>query len=401
MKRYPLEISDEYIAALSERLGFDLRPQSLVTRIGKAYIAENAEIVSRISKGLTTNRTEFLASGYLKDEKIRRAYTLYYMTTNLLKVVAPLRELSLSNFFERNSPINILDLGTGTGAAVWGTLNYLHESVKNRATKIMLTDSHQENLREAEIFSGHFLKQYPSVDATLAYDKYDLRKPQIVSEKIKNSAPYHLLTMMNVLNELDENNDTILFESLMSLLDEHGSLLMIEPATRDQSRRLLRFRDLAVYHSATIYSPCTRQANCPALVKEDDWCHTENHWLRPPFIKAIDDIVGTLRLSLKYTYLIIRKDGVTLGDIISQKALKRAVSERFDEKGRVRSILCGESGRYEHIINKRDLSKSNQDFSEIQRYDLVESIGEEAREHDVRLPKESGFNIVLPILGAR
>ena len=193
----------------------------------------------------------------------------------------------------------------------------------------------------------------------------------------------------------------MLLDSLMSLLDEHGALVMIEPATRDQSRRLLRFRDMAVKKNTTVYSPCTRQENCPALIKEDDWCHSENAWVRPPFIKAIDDIAGTLRLSLKYSYLILRKDGVTLGNALSKKPLYRAVSERFDEKGRVRSILCGENGRYEHVINKRDLSDSNKDFPEIQRYDLASLLGEEAREHDIRLPKEAEFQIVLPILGAR
>jgi len=400
MKRYPLEIPDEYTTALSERLAFDLRPQSLVTRIGKAYIAENAEIVSRISEGLTKNRGEFIASSYLKDEKIRRAYSLYYTTTNFLKVIVPLRELSALNFFDPNSTVNILDLGTGTGAAVWGALSYL-DSIGATNSKIMLTDTHQENLREAEIFSHHFLKQFSTIKTGLAYDKFDLRKPHEISEKIKNAGPYHLLTMMNVLNELDESKDELLLNSLMSLLDDDGAILMIEPATRDQSRRLLRFRDMAVKNKATVYSPCTRQSNCPALTKEDDWCHTENAWVRPPFIKAIDDITGTLRLSLKYSYLILRKDGITLRSALSQKPLYRAVSERFDEKGRGRAILCGENGRYEHIINKRDLSDSNKDFGEIQRYDVASLLGEEAREHDIRLPKEAEFKIVLPILGAR
>src|SRR5579872_801565 len=171
--------------------------------------------------------------------------------------------------------------------------------------------------------------------------------------------------MMNVLHELAEEKDSMLLESILSLLDQHGAIIMIEPATRDQSRRLLRFRDMAARLGSTIYSPCTSQADCPALTNENDWCHSEAKWERPDFIKAIDDISGTLRLSLKYTYLILRKDKLTLAKSLNEQNLYRVVSEQFDEKGRVGAILCGENGRREYILNKRDISESNIDFTEI------------------------------------
>ena len=402
MIRDVLLIPDEYTSALEQRLGFDLRPASLATRIGKAYIAQKGEIVSQINEGLTKQRPEFLASDYLRSREIREAYMLYYMTTNILKIIPPLRELSYSGIFKQASPLRILDLGTGTGAAIWGLLSYFLDEKKNIPLEITLTDSLEENLSETEKFSTFFISRIGHIVPILSFQKFDLRKPKEIPEKIKSSEPFHLITMMNVLNELDEANDSFLLESLMSLLDEQGTVIMIEPATRTQSRRLLRFRDLAIQKGANVYSPCTRQAGCPALKKEDDWCHTEMKWKRPPFIKAIDDIVGTLRLSLKSTYMILRKDGLTISNAVdTEKNLYRVVSERFDEKGRVRSFFCGENGRYEHVINKRDLSEFNGDFTEIERYDLISLIGEEVREHDIRLPKEARLSIVLPNSGAR
>lgn len=402
MIRDALQIRDEYTSALEQRLGFDLHPANLATRNGKAYIAKKAEIVSQINEGLTKKRADFFASEYLRNKEIREGYLLYYMTTNLLKIIPPLRELAQSKFLEQTTALRILDLGTGTGAAVWGLLSYLQEEKKNIPVEITLTDSLEENLSEAEKFSKFFISSIGHIGPLPSFQKFDLRNPKQLPEKIKGSAPFHLITMMNVLNELDESNDMMLFEMIMSLLDEHGAVIMIEPATRTESRRLLRFRDLAVRNGATIYTPCTRQEGCPALIKEDDWCHTEMKWERPPFIKAIDDIAGTLRLSLKSTYMILRKDGVTLSNALaSMDKLYRIVSERFDEKGRVRSVLCGENGRYEHVMNKRDLSESNGDFQNLERYDLVKLSGSEVREHDIRLPKEAQFSIVLPNLGAR
>jgi len=406
MKRIPLQISDEYIAALSQRLGFDLSPQNLVTRNGNAYIAEKAALVSQISEGLTKSRNSFLASEYLKDKKIREAYLLYYMTTNMLKVIQPLRELALFDFFERES-LKVLDLGTGTGAAVWGLLSYLREVRKSTLLDITLSDSLDKNLGEAQNFSKFLISPISHlghiglIRPILSFQKFDLQKLNEISSKIKKGAPYQLITMMNVLNELDEGNDRALLEMLTSLLDEHGAIIMIEPATRLESRRLLRFRDIATANGTTVFSPCTRQVGCPALTQEDNWCHNELDWERPAFIKAIDDITGNLRLSLKSTFIILRKDGVTLSDSLKEKNLYRVVSKRFDEKGRIRAFLCGENGRREYVLNKRDLTYSNKDFKDVERYDVVKVAGEEIREHDNRITELSPISIVLPNLGAR
>ncbi|MDP4220785.1 MAG: small ribosomal subunit Rsm22 family protein [Bacteroidota bacterium] len=399
MQRNALDIPDEYIAALSERLSFDLTSKNLITRSGKAYITKQAGIVSAISKGLTQTRSDFLASEYLKNREIREAYALYYMTTNLLKVFQPMRELALSGFFDRSS-LRILDLGCGTGSATWGTELFLRSKNKDIDAYFTLTDSLDENLAEAKTFSNYFLRHLSGTGSHLEFEQYDLRlsseKPPVLTRQ-----PYDLVIMMNVLNELDEKDDTVLLNSLTSLLDTHGAIVIIEPATREQSRRLLRLRDLAVRSGATMYSPCSRQEGCPALVDPDDWCHTDVPWVRPPFIEAIDNIAGTLRLSLKYSYIVISKDGVTLSKSIGMNHLYRVVSERFNEKGRIRAILCGENGRCEHIINKRDRSEANADFASIERYDVVKLDGAVLREHDAILSKDSDFSIVLPVLGAR
>ncbi|MEP7235046.1 MAG: small ribosomal subunit Rsm22 family protein [Ignavibacteriota bacterium] len=400
MTRKVLYLPDEYTAALCERFEFDLRPQNLATRAGKAFISEVAQMISQINEGLTTGREEFLASGYLQQKKIRDAYSLYYMTTNLLKVIPPLNEISFSPSENIASEYRILDLGTGTGAASWGSLSYLNNSLHDQIIDVVLSDSLTENLREAEHFGKYFIKKLQA-RSQLYFEQFDLRDPKNIPALIRTKAPYKLIMMMNVLNELPEKNDTVLLEILLTLLDTHGSVLIIEPATRVESRRLLGFRDLAVNLGATIYSPCTRQESCPALSEEGDWCHNNIPWERPHFIMSIDEIVGTLRLSLKSSYVVLRKDSQTLGANLGEKNLQRVVSERFDEKGRIRSILCGKDGRYEHVINKRDITAQTSDFKEIERYDLIRIDGDERREHDVRITRESSIQIVLPNLGAR
>ncbi|MEI8135092.1 MAG: small ribosomal subunit Rsm22 family protein [bacterium] len=403
MKRIPLSISENYIAALSERLGFDLSPKNLLTKAGKAYILKKAAFVSQISEGLTLNREKFLQTDYLKDPEISEAYLLYFMTTNLLKIIQPLQELELSGIFD-TPKINVLDFGTGTGAAMWGLIEYLRLTTNTPELSLTLTDSLDENLHSAEKFGESFIPKYFSGTTSkpkLGFSKYDVTNPTVIPRLVKDNAPYHLITGMNVLNELDEAADALLLESFNQLLDSDGAMVFIEPANRDQSRRLLRFRDTALLQGHKVFSPCTMQLSCPALVSTDDWCHHNTAWERPAFIKAIDDATGLLRLSLKYSYLIIRKDGKTMQDVLGTTGLMRTVSERFDEKGRTRAILCGETGRAEYVVNKRDKSPVNGDFFRTERYDLL-SVGDvEAREHDRRITDLSPISIMLPKLGAR
>jgi ribosomal protein RSM22 (predicted rRNA methylase) len=214
---------------------------------------------------------------------------------------------------------------------------------------------------------------------------------------VKRAEKYDLITMMNVLNEVDESVDTMLIDTLRALLADGGAVIMIEPSTREQSRRALRFRDRLVENGMHIYAPCTRKGNCPALVEEDDWCHTEVRWQRPNFIKAIDDLAGTLRLSLKSTYAVALSEDRNLADVKlgcrDFLTAGRIVSEVADEKGRVRMTICNDRGKPEYVLNKRDKSETNATVRSAKRYDLVTIEAIEIREHDVKIGGETVFNI--------
>jgi hypothetical protein len=127
-------------------------------------------------------------------------------------------------------------------------------------------------------------------------------------------------------------------------------------------------------------------------------------WERPAFIKFIDDLAGTLRLSLKYTYTVLIKPDKNLSDLHQPardfSSTGRIVSEIFHEKGRTRLILCNQEGRREHVMNTRDRSAENRDILKAERYDLVVLRDLEVREHDVKVNEESVFNIKSDFSGA-
>jgi hypothetical protein len=86
------------------------------------------------------------------------------------------------------------------------------------------------------------------------------------------------------------------------------------------------------------------------LVNPFDWCHEERPWEPPSEIRAIDDQVGFIKDALKFSYLLLRKDGRTVVD--RKPEVYRVVSELRELKGEKRAWLCNELGRSE--IGRQD-----------------------------------------------
>jgi ribosomal protein RSM22 (predicted rRNA methylase) len=397
----PLTVPDEYIASLEEVLGTSLGKDALHQPATKRMLQEAAKTVQQISEGLTQDRASFVKSKYLKKHDQRRAYLLYYVTTNFLKLWTPLRELAQSGFFDR-AEIKHLDLGSGPGTSAFGLWTYLDSIESQASSTSLLTDSLDENLKEAEK-ALRPLAKHVSAETSLSTAAWDIRNTAI-PEAVLKGAPYDIITMMNVINELPEEIDEALIDRVLTLVKDDGAIIMVEPSTREVSRRSLRFRDRTVAKGAFVYAPCTRYGGCPALIDEDNWCHTEVRWERPAFIKFIDDLAGTLRLSLKYTYAVFTKQDKNLSDLHQSvrdfSATGRIVSEVFHEKGRTRLILCNQEGRREHVMNTRDKSAENRDVLKAERYDLVVLRDLEVREHDVKVTEGSVFNIKSDFSGA-
>lgn len=397
--RRSLSPAELYTQTLEEVLGLPLGGEMLLRKEIRRRYEKLAANVRTISMGLTRDRKNFIEEPYLNDSELRQAYLLYYTTTNMLKIIPPLRELSFSGFFDTSKPIRILDLGSGTGAAIWGLIQYLEcERALPIEVSITAVDSVAKNLSTIRDFHNRLSKRCTFVKSSLEVQLDNLEHTKLH----RSEERYDLIIMMNTLNELSPEPEQSLNDLFKQLLEDDGVLMLIEPASRPQSRRLLSFRDESVKAGFTVYAPCTRQANCPALDREGNWCHTEYDWERPEFIKLIDEFAETLRLSLKSTYITINKNGKTLSGCLEAKNTNsRVVSERFDEKGRTRAILCSEKGRGEYTLNKRDKSDSNKAFTKIERYDLLSISNGESREHDSLVTEASSVEIVLQNSGAR
>lgn len=267
-------------------------------------LAETAEGVRELSamfNGITPRRP-----GYLASPQLRRAYVHYYLPVNLEKVARVLREMDV--YAPRRRAPRVLDYGCGPGTAAIAAL--LHGPVAD----VCLVDVVDEALEDARFFCE-----------ALGAKTRTLHEPP--DEK------FDLIFAANVFSEH--------VERLEERLTDRGYLVVIEPALRDSTLQLMKWRDQAVERGFRVAAPCLGRARCPMLERSDLWCHQEVSWPRPAAVSEIDRRVGLNKETLKYSYAVITKLGRTLED---QEGDFRVVSNLHREKGKAWAWLCGRGG---------------------------------------------------------
>ena len=348
---------------------------SYVTGLGTE--GHTAEPPSALCRGVLalwerfTRERSGLRSSYLDEARGRQAYLAYYFPVNVAKVQALLDEMPepMTGPNSPAEPFTILDVGCGPGTAALGVLDWAsrHPSLQRMPVHLVAMDASSGALQDCERLWSAYVTETGSMRAKLATVRGDLERSTLPLGVKAVNKPYDVIVVANVLNELFRNaRDPVgsrceLVRSLVDLLAPQGTLIIIEPALRETSRRLLQLRDLLLHTACcTVYSPCLHEGRCPALIKEDDWCHEERPWTPPPLVAAIDRRIGFIKDSLKFSYLLLRKDGKQI--VRRSPSIYRVVSELRAMKGEQRAWLCNETGRPEVGRLDRERSEANAAF---------------------------------------
>ncbi len=356
-----LTLPESYLSYLEQTLNLDLQTQPF------GRLKPCLPYIRHISEQLSKNslRGEFTKKPYLNDPHYRRAYQLYYMTANLLKIHIPLNDIARSGCFKNKKQIRVLDIGSGTGTMILGLLAWLEAQNSSDIPELDITGMDHSGAALQELRKNLLQYRNRSIEIKI----HNLQTP------ISSAETYDLIIAGNVLNELDADSRKQLIKSLRGLINPGGFVICIEPALKNTSRVLLEFRDAWIADGGFVYSPCLTRKPCPALNHPDNWCHHDVPWNRPPFIEYIDESVGLIKKSLKFTYMILSGSDVHYLDHAGEgrdfRNVFRAVSELMHEKGRYRAFLCNDSGRILFEKNKKDNSAFNHDFSHLKRYDLI------------------------------
>lgn len=364
-------------------------------------LAPLARAVAELSARFTTERN-LLPAKYTDSKAARAAYLLYFLPANFPKTALLLDELAAHpDSLLQKEHIRILDLGSGVGTATVSALNYLARKTQVRSIEAVAVDSSAEALAECRSLATEFAQLLEDESPNLSFKLATIVKSLKVDSLDGINGSFDIIIASNLLNELFSGQEGSLRDRArfiksvaQKFLAADGSILIIEPSLRSTTRELQMVRDLVVAESElNIYSPCLFDDLCPMLREgtERDWCHSAYPWHRPQTIKQIDQMIGNRKESLKFAYMIFRRDGKQLRDAVSNLpgSLWRAVGDMQTEKGRSFIYLCGEGSYRRHTLLKRDRTPENRAFEDIERGDIASISGYIEKEKETRIGRET------------
>ncbi len=113
------------------------------------------------------------------------------------------------------------------------------------------------------------------------------------------------------------------------------ALLIIEPSTQQDGRKLLELRQNLIEQKYFIWSPCPHQQACPLYVgSKTDWCHDRVHFSKPTWFEEVEKYLPMKNGTLTFSYLAARKTAPPL------PSWSRLVGDQLHEKGKTRQLIC-------------------------------------------------------------
>lgn len=195
----------------------------------------------------------------LRDRADVVAYAAYRMPATFEAVAAALRALAVRA--PGWSPATHLDVGGGTGAAVWAADDVWGAGPAGAATRATTV----LDWAEPALTLGRELATAAGTPAltTAAW------RPQRLSAgaDLPGSG---LVTVSYVLNELAAADRRAVADAAVRAASE--AVVFVEPGTPDGYLRILEVRDRLVEAGLTLLAPCPHNGRCP-IEPGRDWCH--------------------------------------------------------------------------------------------------------------------------------
>jgi len=215
------------------------------------------------------------------------AQMAYYLPLNYLRSQAVIDEAKRIKFFTDLK--SFCEIGSGLGALT----AHLSENLENG---FCVEISEEANQLHKKIFKD---------------SKYGFKSSALDS-------PVDLVAFSYVLTELSHIPKVAL---------NAEALIVIEPSTQDDGRRLMEVRQELIDKGFHIWAPCTHQGKCPLLTQsKKDWCHDRIHLNMPEWFLNIEKNLKFKNRTVTFSYLLARKTAASavtsarvVGDMLGKK----------------------------------------------------------------------------------
>jgi len=326
-----------------------------------------AEAVAEVSRVYTLARGE-LAKGRTRTAELV-ARLKWFLIRDLPKIEVPLTELSMRDALPRATTWRLLDVGAGLGTTSLGVARFARRVGVERLD-VRAFDRDDRALRVFEALAAD-VTALDAVPIELATTTGDVtRVPHVLRDE-----RFELIVVGLVINEMwpdatdaqRVDHASQWLRSLSRHLSDDGSLIVLEPALREQTRQLQRVRDAldATDGAPFVFAPCTRSGACPMLANERDWCHAQVPFKLPASMVELARSAGLRDHDLTFSYLTLRKQQGRVGDAL------RVVSAPLPSKGKLELLVCGDQGLSRAMRLDRHRSTHNAAFDDLARGSLA------------------------------
>ena len=217
----------------------------------------------------------------------------------------------------------LLDIGAGTGAAVWAINDILN--IKN--IKCFERENSMMNIGK-QLMSKTKLSK-------VRWEQLDILK-----EEIKENADIVITSYM--INELPESEKENVIEKLWNATNK--LLIIIEPGTPVGFNNVLKIRNKLLKDGGYIVAPCTHQGECK--ISQNDWCAFYTRVFRSAIHKQAKN--GELGYEdEKFSYIAFSK-------MSAKSDGARILRHPQIYKGYVNVKLCTRDGIQEKTYSKKD-----------------------------------------------
>ncbi len=238
----------------------------------------------------------------------QNAYRNYFLPLNYVRAAGVItRGLQVDYFSGIQTSI---DWGAGPGTASYAIADILKDQISNQ---ILIEKS------------STALKKFSDLHSRLIRPE----STTVLSLKDLNCAPDRSLLMFSYsLTEMT---------TLPPNWDQFEGLMILEPATSQDGRKLLSLRQTLIDKGYSIWAPCTHQNACPLLTaSKNDWCHDRFYVAAPEWFNQLEENLPMRNKTVTTSYLLARKTKPT-ADLIG---LARLTGDSLKENGKTRQLIC-------------------------------------------------------------
>ncbi len=119
--------------------------------------------------------------------------------------------------------------------------------------------------------------------------------------------------------------------------NQYEGLMILEPATSQDGRKLLELRQMLIQTGYSMWAPCTHQNACPLLTEsKHDWCHDRFHVAAPEWFHDLEDLLPMKNKTVTTSYLLARKQKPAF-DFLNTA---RLTGDSLKENGKTRQLMC-------------------------------------------------------------